>query len=127
MTMKQSTLFQMSQNIAPTGVSTPRNFSLPPLSTPLHSVPRGGKNQVRHFSSLFRCLFCWIWTHSLEREEMWPLYFTNINGHIKQILEQHHYSDNYVLNLKRHSRKMFFVRPLYLLRFSCNQCFKKGQ
>ena len=26
----------------------------------MHSVPRGGKNQVRHFSSLFRCLFCWI-------------------------------------------------------------------
>ena len=68
-----------------------------------------------------------IWTHSLEREEMWPLYFTNINGHIKQILEQQHYSDNYVLNLKRHSGKMFFVRPLDLLRFSCNQCFKKGQ
>ena len=38
-------------------------------------------------------------THSLEREEMWPLYLATINGHIKQILEQHHYSDNYVLLL----------------------------
>ena len=68
-----------------------------------------------------------MWAHSLEREEMWPLYFTNINGHIKQILEQHRYSKYYVLNLKRHSGNMFFVKLLDLLRFSCNQCFKKGQ
>ena len=60
-------------------------------------------------------------THSLEHEEMWPLSFTNITGHIEPILEQNHYCDDNVLNLKRHSGNMSFVRPLDLLRFSCNQ------
>ena len=64
---------------------------------------------------------------SLEREEMWPLFLTNINGHIEPILEHNHYCDDNVLNLKRHSGNISFVRPLDLLRFSCNQCFKKGQ
>ena len=62
-----------------------------------------------------------IWTHSLEHEEMWPLNFTNITGHIEPILEQNHYCDDNLLNLKRHSGNMSFVRPLDLLRFSCNQ------
>ena len=61
-----------------------------------------------------------MWTHSLEHEEMWPLNFTNITGHIEPILEQDHYCDDNVLNLKRHSGNMSFVRPLDLLRFSCN-------
>ena len=39
----------------------------------------------------------------LEREEMWPLYFTNITGHIEQILEQHHFCDDNVLNLNSQS------------------------
>ena len=68
-----------------------------------------------------------IWSLSLEREEMWPLFLTNINGHIEPILEHNHYCDDNVLNLKRHSGNISFVRPLDLLRFSCNQCFKKGQ
>ena len=63
----------------------------------------------------------YIWTHSLEHEEMWPLNFTNITRHIEPILEQNHYCDDNVLNLKRHSGNMSFVRPLDLLRFSCNQ------
>ena len=67
------------------------------------------------------------WSLSLEREEMWPLFLTNINGHIEPILEHNHYCDDNVLNLKRHSGNISFVRPLDLLRFSCNQCFKKGQ
>ena len=68
-----------------------------------------------------------LWSLSLEREEMWPLFLTNINGHIEPILEHNHYCDDNVLNLKRHSGNISFVRPLDLLRFSCNQCFKKGQ
>ena len=72
-------------------------------------------------------LMCYIWSLSLEREEMWPLFLTNINGHIEPILEHNHYCDDNVLNLKRHSGNISFVRPLDLLRFSCNQCFKKGQ
>ena len=53
----------------------------------------------------------------LEHEEMWPLNFTNITGHIEPILEQNYYCDDNVLNLKRHSGNMSFVRPLDLLYY----------
>ena len=62
-----------------------------------------------------------IRTHSLEHEVKRPLYFTNITGHIEPILEQNEYCEDNVLNLKRHSWNMLFVRCLDLLRFSCNQ------
>ena len=62
-----------------------------------------------------------FWTHSLEHEVKRPLYFTNITGHIEPILEQNEYCEDNVLNLKRHSWNMLFVRCLDLLRFSCNQ------
>ena len=61
------------------------------------------------------------WTHSLEHEVKRPLYFTNITGHIEPILEQNEYCEDNVLNLKRHSWNMLFVRCLDPLRFSCNQ------
>ena len=73
----------------------------------------------------FRSKLCgeihWWWTHSLEHEVKRPLYFTNITGHIEPILEQNEYCEDNVLNLKRHSWNMLFVRCLDLLRFSCNQ------
>ena len=69
----------------------------------------------------YNCTKTAIWTHSLEHEVKRPLYFTNITGHIEPILEQNEYCEDNVLNLKRHSWTMLFVRCLDLLRFSCNQ------
>ena len=48
-------------------------------------------------------------------------FFTNINGPIKPILEHNDFCEENVLNLKRHSWNMLFVRCLGLLQFSCNQ------
>ena len=45
-------------------------------------------------------------------------FFTNINGTIKPILEHNDYCEDNVLNLKRHSWNMLFVRCLDLLWFS---------
>ena len=47
-------------------------------------------------------------------------FFTMINRPMENILEQNHYCDDSVLNLKGHSWNMLFVRPLDLERFSCN-------
>ena len=78
------------------------------------------------FSIILCLLYVLMWTHSLEHEVKRPLYFTNITGHIEPILEQNEYCEDNVLNLKRQSWNMLFVRCLDLLRFSCNQRFKKG-
>ena len=103
----------LSRKIANFAISTPpRQTNAPDSKTRLPSNCK---------------IFLTNWSLSLEREEMWPLFLTNINGHIEPILEHNHYCDDNVLNLKRHSGNISFVRPLDLLRFSCNQCFKKGQ
>ena len=51
---------------------------------------------------------------SLEPDASRPLFLININRHMETILEQNHYWDYHVLNLKGHSWNMFFVRPLDL-------------